>query len=147
MRIREFYYSLSLRKRETIEQVFRFGIVGTIATAIHYGVYILILNLLCKQEIEQTVCANISYACGYFVGFCVNYVLTTYFTFKTKANKKNATGFTISHIINYLIETGVLNLLLLWDMDKTLAGLVTLVIAIPINFILLKIVFYVAGRK
>lgn len=70
--------------REEIGRIVRFGIVGTVSTLIHYGVYLLLLRWLNP---------SISYTGGYIVGFCFNYVLTTYFTFRTKSSIKNAAGF------------------------------------------------------
>lgn len=142
MSIRDLY----IRRQKLIKQTFRYGVVGTVSTGIHYGGYLLLLYILGRTEINQTANANISYAGGYFIGFCVNYVLTTYFTFETKANSKNATGFTICHVLNYLIEMGVLNLLLYWGVEKSIAGLIVIVVAVPINFVFLKIAYYKIGK-
>lgn len=135
------------QRKELFKQILRYGIVGTVSTGIHYGAYLLMMHVLTVYVVDKTLNANISYAIGYMVGFSVNYVLTTYFTFETKATKKNASGFTISHILNYFIEMGVLNLLLYWHVEKSLAGLVVMVVAVPINFIFLKIAFYVSGKS
>lgn len=135
------------QKKELLQQIVRYGIVGTISTGIHYGVYLLLMLLLGKMGVQQTLNANVSYAGGYLIGFCVNYVLTTYFTFKTKASKKNATGFTVSHILNYLIEMGVLNLLLYWGVEKSIAGLIVMIVAVPINFVFLKVSYYLAEKN
>lgn len=115
--------------RDKIKEFIRFGIVGVISTIIHYAVYLLLLNWLNP---------SISYTGGYAVGFCFNYILSTYFTFNTKATAKKAAGFTVSHAINYFLELGVLNLFLWFGMDKQLAGIVTLVAVVPVNFILVR---------
>lgn len=114
---------------DKIKEFIRFGIVGTISTAVHYGVYLILLNWINP---------SISYTAGYAVGFCVNYLLSTYFTFRTKTSIKKAAGFSVSHIINYFLELGVLNLLLWFGMDKQLAGIITLVAVVPVNFILVR---------
>lgn len=147
MRKRRQILSFFLEKKDLILQIGRYGIVGGISTAIHYGTYLLLLWVLGKTGLNPTVNANLSYAGGYFVGFCFNYFLTTYFTFKTKASKKNATGFTVCHIINYFLEMGFLNLLLLWDMDRSIAGLIVIIVAVPINFVMLKIAYYLSCKK
>lgn len=136
-----------VKKKELIGQVVRYAIVGSISTGIHYITYLLLLWAISKTTITNTINANLSYACGYIVGFCFNYFLTTYFTFQTKANKKNATGFTISHILNYLVEMGALNLLLFYNVKESVSGLIVLIVAVPINFIFLKITYYLTGRK
>lgn len=118
--------------REEIGRILRFGIVGTVSTLFHYGVYYLLLNWLNP---------SISYTGGYLAGFCVNYFLTTYFTFRAKSSIKNAAGFSISHVINYFLELGVLNLLIWWGMNERLAGIMTLVAVVPVNFIILRFVY------
>ena len=51
-------------KKETFGQLVRFGIVGTTAAAIHYGVYWLL---------QHFIEVNIAYTVGYVVSFLVNY--------------------------------------------------------------------------
>lgn len=114
---------------DKIKEFVRFGIVGTISTAVHYGVYLIMLHWANP---------SISYTLGYAVGFCVNYLLSTYFTFRTKASIKKVAGFSVSHIINYFLELGVLNLFLWIGMGEQLAGIVTLVAVVPVNFILVR---------
>jgi putative flippase GtrA len=75
------------------------------------------------------------------VGLCVNYVMTTFLTFKKHPSKKNAAGFVVSHIINYLLEIGILNLFLFYGMEKRLAGILVLIVVVPINFLILRFVF------
>ena len=113
-------------------RVFRFGIVGAICTALHYGVYCLCLLF---------ANANVSYTVGYVVGLLCNYVLTTYFTFQSKATRGNVAGFVASHAVNYLMEIGLLNLFLWLNVSKWLAPIVVMAIAVPINFLLLNVVY------
>ena len=113
-------------------RVFRFGIVGAICTGLHYGVYCLCLLV---------VGASVSYTVGYVVGLLANYVLTTYFTFQSKATRGNVVGFVGSHIVNYLMEIGLLNLFLWLEVSKWLAPIVVMAIAVPINFVLLNVVY------
>lgn len=112
-------------------QAFRFCVVGGVSTLIHYLVYLVAL-LWCG--------ATLSYTIGYGGGFCVNYVLTTYFTFMSKATKKNFAGFMFSHVVNYSLELLVLNVIVLF-INKQLAGLLTLVVVVPINYIILKFIY------
>ena len=82
-----------------------------------------------------------SYTVGYVVGLLANYVLTTYFTFQSKATRGNVVGFVGSHIVNYLMEIGLLNLFLWLEVSKWLAPIVVMAIAVPINFLLLNVVY------
>jgi putative flippase GtrA len=85
--------------------------------------------------------ATIAYTIGYGVGLCLNYILTTFFTFKKQPSKRNAAGFVASHIVNYLLEIGVLNVFIWLGMDERLAGILTLIVVVPINFLILRFVF------
>jgi hypothetical protein len=46
-----------------------------------------------------------------------------------------------SHVVNYLLEIGVLNAFIYSGMEERLAGIVTLVVVVPVNFLLLRFVF------
>ena len=113
-------------------RIMRFGVTGSLSTGLHYCAYLLALLVFN---------ATISYTIGYGVGLVFNYFMTTRFTFKKQSSKKNAAGFLGSHIINYLLEIGLLNLLMHFAIGKQLAGIMTLVMIVPINFLLLRFVF------
>jgi putative flippase GtrA len=81
------------------------------------------------------------------VGLCVNYVMTTFFTFHKQPSKKNAAGFVASHVVNYLLEIGVLNLFIYCGMEERLAGILTLIVVVPINFLILRFVFVGRGQR
>ena len=69
-----------IEKEKAIE-FFRFGVVGCMAIAIQYAVYLLLVDYM-NETIANTI--------GYVISFCCNFLLTTYFTFKVKPNKKRA---------------------------------------------------------
>ena len=124
--------------RDKFWQFVRFGVVGTISSAIHYGVYCLVLLV---------ANANISFTAGYAVGFICNYFLTTFFTFRSKPSSHNAIGFGFSHLINYLLEIGLLNLFLWIGAGELLAPILVMIIVVPINFLILHFVYIYKGRK
>ena len=113
-------------------RIFRFSITGTVSSLIHYGVYC--LALLYSNP-------TLSYSIGYMVGLVCNYGLTTFFTFRQHPSKKNAAGFVTSHIINYLLEVGLLNLFLWMHFSQWLAPVLVMIIVVPINFLILRFVF------
>ena len=59
-----------LLSRETFFEIIRFGIVGVIATALHYGIYWLL---------QSVIDVNVAYTIGYFLSFVVNYLLSAKF--------------------------------------------------------------------
>ena len=113
-------------------RIFRFGITGSVSSLIHYGAYCLAFLY---------VGPTVSYSIGYGVGLVCNYVMTTYFTFRQHPSKKNAAGFVGSHIINYLLEIGLLNFFLWLGISEWLSPIVVMAIVVPINFLLLRFLF------
>lgn len=118
--------------KNDIFEIFRFGIVGVIATLIHYFIY-----LVLKQWINY----NIAYTIGYALSFICNFFLTSYFTFKTKATIKKGIGFGGAHLFNYLFQMLLLNIFIYLKVNETLAPIFVYAIAIPINFLLIRFVF------
>ncbi|MGM9838225.1 MAG: GtrA family protein [Paludibacteraceae bacterium] len=114
-------------------EMIRFGIVGVVATVIHYGVYLL-LNMWLWTWLAYTI--------GYVLSFCVNYLLTNYFTFRTKPNVKNGAGFALSHIINYTLHILLLELFLRLGISDAWAPIPVYAIVIPVNFLILRRFFH-----
>lgn len=110
-------------------QVVRFGIVGVTATAIQYGVYLLLLHWM-VPAVANTI--------GYIVSFCFNYVASTKFTFRTTNSARHGAGFALSHVVNYLLQTVLLSFFLWTGLDKRIAMLPVFCICVPVNFILVR---------
>lgn len=117
---------------EKWRQPIRFALVGGLATAIHYGVYLLL---------QLWMWAGVAYTIGYVVSFVINYMLTNYFTFKTRPNTKNGVGFVISHGINYGLHIGLLEFFLWLGVSNEWAPIPVFCIVIPVNFFILRYVF------
>lgn len=120
------------QKGINVGRILRFGITGGLSTLLHYAVYYVMLTW---------VNPTLSYTIGYGVGFCFNYVLTTFFTFRQQPTKKNAAGFLGSHVVNYLLEIAVLNGFIWLGINKQLSGIITLIVVVPINYLILRFVF------
>lgn len=121
-----------LRGKSIISELLRFGIVGGLATATHYGIYIFGI---------QFINVNIAYTVGYALSFIVNYYLSARFTFRSKSSVKKAIGFTLSHIVNYGVHIGLLNLFIHLGCSPKWTPIPVFLIAIPLNFILVRLVF------
>lgn len=115
-------------------QFIRYCTVGSLAAGIHYGVYFVL------QEYEL-VNLNIAYTIGYATSFICNFFMTSYFTFRSNPSLKKALGFGGSHLVNYLIHMGLLNLFLFLDVNQEIAPLFVLAVAVPVNFVMLRFVF------
>ena len=110
----------------------RFGIVGVIATIIHYVIYWL-LNSITNY--------NVAYTIGYLVSFLCNFWLTAKFTFKSTPTPKKGLGFALSHCVNYGLQILVLNIAVRLGVAQQFAPIPVYIICIPINFLLVRFVF------
>ena len=120
---------MELLQRDRLAEIIRFGIVGVIATAIHYGIYYVLLLMLNPI---------LSYTIGYAVSFCCNYLLSSRFTFRVGLSVTKAAKFSVSHVLNYLIGVGLLNVFILLGVKPEVAPLPVFVLVIPINYLLVK---------
>ena len=123
-----------------IQQFIRFAIVGALATAIHYGLYLLIVWANDIGE-DETLYTNIAYSIGYVVAWCANFYLSAHFTFQSNTYLKRGIGFALSHGVNYVLHIIFLNLFLWLGLSETIAPIPVFCIVIPINFILVRYVF------
>lgn len=121
-----------LRNKQTLGELVRFGIVGVTATMIHYGVYWLLMHWLY---------VTIAYSIGYVVSFICNFMLTSFFTFRKRATLKKGLGFGVAHGVNYLLHVLFLHFFLWLGVSKSMAPIPVFVIVIPINFLLVRLVF------
>ncbi|EFZ37755.1 GtrA-like protein [Hoylesella oralis ATCC 33269] len=110
-------------------EVLRFGIVGVAAVLIQYGAYLIIV-----QWLSPTVANTIAYA----LSFVFNYVASTRFTFRVKSNVTHGAGFALSHAVNYLLQTLLLNLFIFFGMSKQLAMIPMFAVCVPVNFVLVR---------
>ena len=119
-------------KANWVKELIRFGVVGVIATGLHYGIYYLLL---------QYINIQIAYATGYVAAFIVNFYLTAYFTFKTVPSWKRLAGMGGAHLANYAVHSALFNLFLYMGIPEKYAPFPVFAIAIPLNFILVRFVF------
>ena len=112
-----------------MKELYRFGVVGCIATFIQYITYYILLSIFVH---------SIAYSIGYILSFSVNYILTTAYTFKVKRTRKNWIGFVLSHLVNYCLQIGLLSFFVVIGINKTIAPIPVFAICIPTNFILVR---------
>lgn len=123
-------------RRDVFFEIVRFGLVGVVATALHYGVYWLLHGLMN---------VSVAYTIGYFVSFVANYLLSARFTFKKKKSVKNGVGFACAHLFNYVLQISLLNFFIWMGVGEALAPVPVYCIAIPTNFVLVRLVFVKIG--
>lgn len=140
MNIKEKISQLDGSKKEKLGEMMRFGVVGVIAVCIQYAIYLLMIPMLTFfiPKIGDHALATSANTIAYIVSFIFNFIASTRYTFKVKANAKRGIGFTLSHIVNYTLQTVFLNLFVGIGLIKQIAMIPTLCICVPINFILVR---------
>ena len=123
---------MEIFNKKLFGQAIRFCIVGVMAVVIHYAIY-----LLLKQWMVHVV----AFAIGYFISFIANFFMTAKFTFKKDATTKKGVGFLGAHIINFILQTSLLQLFLWLGVDENFAPIPVYCIAVPVNSMLVRFVF------
>lgn len=122
-----------LKSDNRMSEIIRFAMVGGIATVLQYGFYIIFVHVVGVKAVPSTL---ISYA----LSFIFNYFLSSYFTFHSKPTARNGVGFTLSHLVNMGLQTGLVAIFQQL-VGKTLALLPALAICIPANYLMVRFVF------
>lgn len=111
----------------------RFALVGGFCTVLQYGMYVVFLHAVGVTAVVSTI---ISYG----ISFVANFFLSSFFTFHSNPNAKKSLGFTLSHLVNMGMQTGIVAIFK-GIVGPTLALLPALAICVPVNFILVRTVF------
>ena len=127
-------------KREKLGEVIRFGIVGGLATVLQYGIYLAFMPVLSHfiPQMGDHTLATTANTIAYIVSFIFNFIASTRYTFKVKANAKRGAGFTLSHVVNYSMQTICLNLFVGLGLAKQWGKSETRWTCIPVNFLLVR---------
>ncbi len=115
--------------QKSLKEAVRFGMVGVVATALHYGLYYLLLSVASPA---------VAFTIGYAVSFVCNYVLSSRFTFRVAMSVQRFSSFALSHLVNYFVGLTLLNVFLWLGLSPAIAPLPTFVISVPINFLLVR---------
>ena len=118
-----------MKKRLLNSETIRFCIVGTIATIIHYGLYL---------PLSSFLKLNAAYSIGFIVSFICNFLLSNYYTFHTRPTWKRAIRFSGSHVVNYIMQISFFNLFLFLGVSKAYAPMPVWAVIMPINFLLVR---------
>lgn len=117
--------------RERFTEILLFGIVGSTAMAIHYGIYYILLPFLP---------VNVSFSLGYLISFLYNFTMTSYFTFKVKPSVGRFFRFAASHATNYLLQILLLNFFIhVTGMNAKTAPVPVYAVSVPVNYILVRL--------
>ncbi len=127
-----------MKTKQTVFQALRFVVVGAAATALHWGLYLLLM---------RRTSANMAYAIGYALSFLFNFLATAWFTFRTPPSWRNLIGMAGAHGVNFLLHMLLLNLFLWTGVPKAWTPLPVYAIAVPTNFLLVRLAFLQRKNK
>lgn len=117
-------------------EIMLFGIVGSIAMVIHYGIYYILMSFMP---------VNVAFSIGYFISFLYNFTMTSHFTFRVKPSMGKFLRFAASHGINYLLQVLLLNFFIyVMGLNAKMAPAPVYAISIPVNYMLVR--FAMKGR-
>ena len=115
----------------------RFVCVGAFGTALQYGIYYLFLSLFERFYPDMSVKVTLAFTLGFGIEMISNYLLTSFYTFRTRPNIKNAGGFLLGRLVNYFIQIGFLHLLIYIGLSEEWSGIVAIILAGIINYFVL----------
>ena len=138
MQIKDITNRLGTDGRSRIGEVLRFGVVGVLATVLQYAIYWVLL---------RWAGASLSLAVGYAVSFVFNFVASTRYTFRVKANASRGAGFALSHVVNFLLQMATLNLFIWLGVSREFAPVPMFCVCVPVNFILVRFFLKKEWRK
>lgn len=114
-------------------QFCRFVLVGGTSTVLSYIIYLGLAAI--------GINLNVAYTIGYILSFIFNYFATNYFTFNATPTTQSGIKFVGAHICNYLLQMVLLNIYIYIGIPQAIAPIGVFVVAIPVNFILVRIAF------
>jgi putative flippase GtrA len=121
-----------MMKEKLSGEALRFVLVGGFSTVLHYAIY---------WVLQHWMNVNIAYTTGYLLSFLANYYLSAHFTFHSKMSARNGVGFGGAHLVNYLLHMVLLNVFIWLGVSNELAPVGVYMIAVPVNFLLVRYVF------
>lgn len=124
----------------------RFVLVGTLGTGVQYGIYYLLLMIFHHYWPEVSIMTSIAFTIGFMIEMVLNYLLTSFYTFKKNPSWKNAGGFILGRALNYGIQLLFLNIMIWLYMSEEWAGIVAIMLAGVINYFVLR-PFYKDKKK
>lgn len=131
---------------EKYRSAVRFVCVGTFGTALQYAIYYGFLALFDVVWAESTLRVTTAFTLGFCIEMIVNYFLTSFYTFRTRPSVKNAGGFMLGRLVNYLIQVGFLHILIACTLSEELSGIVAIMLAGVVNYFVL-VPFYSRNKE
>ncbi|MBP3354668.1 MAG: GtrA family protein [Bacteroidales bacterium] len=121
-------------------EVLRFAITGALVTFILYAVYLPLSYIMPNY-------VGIAYSIGFIVSFITNFVLSNYYTFRTKPTIDRAILFCIVQFINYMLQIICFKFFIWIGVSNVWAPVPVWAFIFPINFLLMRVALKSASIK
>lgn len=125
-----------------IRSAFRFMVVGTTGSFVQTWFFMFAMLLFSQPEKGSTL-FYIAFGIGFVCEMIPNYLFSNWYTFGTRPNIKNASGFILARAINLVIQFALLPLMLrllpMWREDYI--SLLVIFIAGCINYLVCLLFF------
>jgi putative flippase GtrA len=140
MQIGDITNRLDENRKRQLGEIVRFAIVGVLATLLQYLIYWILIQFIGDDvsKAKSQFYSSAAMTVGYVISFIFNFIASTRFTFRVKANVKRGAGFAFSHVVNYLLQMVTLNFFLWLGLSKQIAPIPMFCICVPVNFILVR---------
>ncbi|HVW42919.1 MAG TPA: GtrA family protein [Amycolatopsis sp.] len=123
----------------TLSRMIRFGLVGVVNTGTYYLLYLL-FNLFLPYLA--------AHVCAFVISMVGSYFLNCYFTFRTRPTLKKFLLFPLSNVTNFVVQSvGLYILVSLLHVNHIIAPLLAAAVAIPITFVIAKLVLIGPERQ
>lgn len=129
--------TLTGRLPEKYRSAARFVCVGAFGTGLQYGIYYGCLSLFERHYTDLGIRVSLAFTIGFVVEMIANYLLTSFYTFRTHPSVRNAGGFLLGRGVNYLLQLAFLHLLIWATLSEELSGIIAIVLAGIINYFVL----------
>ena len=127
-------------KKKHKGEVLRFAITGALVTFILYAVYL-------PLSYAMPNAVGVAYSIGFIISFITNFLLSNYYTFRTRPTIDRAILFCVVQFINYILQIVCFKFFIWIGVSNIWAPVPVWVFIFPINFLLMRVALKSASIK
>lgn len=120
------------KKRVYKGEVLRFTITGALVTFILYAVYLPLSYLIPDSP-------GVAYSIGFAISFITNFILSNYYTFRTKPTFDRGVLFCLVQFINYLLQILCFKFFIWIGVSNIWAPVPVWAFIFPVNFLMMRV--------
>lgn len=124
--------NISPKKKKVYKgEVLRFTITGALVTFILYAVYLPLSYLMPNYP-------GVAYSVGFGISFVTNFILSNYYTFRTKPTFDRGILFCVVQFINYLLQILCFKFFIWIGVSNIWAPVPVWAFIFPVNFLMMR---------